>query len=424
MFLQVKKERYMIVFYDFHSGISRYRPRMDFYSMNSIKIVLLLLGTIMSKSVDAKFFEFPKSTGSFAVGVTSIHMKDQDRKESYNPGSDEPRELMVTAWYPAEGAQDLLSPYAPGYLLDSLKNLFKSFKGITDEDLLEVDSIRVHAAPDAPIAKAQGAFPLIVFSHGYYGSRFYCSALCEELASHGYVVIAIDHTYDCGITQFPYGKIVSWKSLTDANQDTDEFYATFRSRITVRVEDIRFVLDAVARKTHPLFAHVDASIIGAFGHSLGGEAVLQAAVSDKRIKTVAAMDGFPVGPMLPVAGFVPTMLFLAERTDWGKLECSEQVRTEISKNIAAYEQLCAYKIFLKDADHIVFSDFALFHQMNLFKKLPREGHMFSIGPVDGLKEIELIRAYLVDFFDKELKGKRTQLLKNNLQDEYNKLVVK
>jgi predicted dienelactone hydrolase len=43
-------------------------------------------------------------------------------------------------------------------------------------------------------AKNAGVFPLVIVSHGYPGNRFLLSHLTENLASKGYVVVAIDHT--------------------------------------------------------------------------------------------------------------------------------------------------------------------------------------------------------------------------------------
>lgn len=38
-------------------------------------------------------------------------------------------------------------------------------------------------------------FPVIVFSHGLAGMRTTYSGICCDLASHGYVVAAIEHRY-------------------------------------------------------------------------------------------------------------------------------------------------------------------------------------------------------------------------------------
>ena len=45
----------------------------------------------------------------------------------------------------------------------------------------------------APPAASAGAWPLTLFSHGLYGCAISYSACCAELASHGSVVVALEH---------------------------------------------------------------------------------------------------------------------------------------------------------------------------------------------------------------------------------------
>jgi platelet-activating factor acetylhydrolase len=49
----------------------------------------------------------------------------------------------------------------------------------------------VENAPPAPIDE----LPAVVFSHGLGGIRTTYSSVCSDLASHGYVVAAIEHRY-------------------------------------------------------------------------------------------------------------------------------------------------------------------------------------------------------------------------------------
>lgn len=377
----------------------------------------------MSKKVDSVYFQFPQPTGQFAVGMKSIYLVDHNRTESYAPTKEGFREFMVTAWYPTDSTLLEAIPYAPKYLLDSLKGLFKPFEGVSESDLAELDVIRVPVGADASISTQEKSFPLIVFSHGYHSSRFYYSSLCQELASHGYVVVAIDHTYDAGITELPDGKIIPWARLTDAPDSSDAFYETFKTRLAIRTSDISFVLDCVAKHSDPLFAHVDINKIGIFGHSLGGEAALQAAAKDARIQAVAAMDFFPIGDLIKAEHQVPCMTLAAEHTDWSTFEASQAVHAHLKERAKQVEDQCGYHVLLKGADHVAFSDFSLFSHMNVFKKLP-QGSMFSIGSIDGFEAINLIRVYLAAFFDKTLQHVESALLKEGIDDNNHCMVIK
>lgn len=53
---------------------------------------------------------------------------------------------------------------------------------------------------------AEGKFPLVVFSHGANGVRRSNLSTYHKLASHGYVVCSIDHTYHSFFTEQEEGK--------------------------------------------------------------------------------------------------------------------------------------------------------------------------------------------------------------------------
>jgi len=104
-----------------------------------------------------------------------------------------------------------------------------------------------------------GPFPLLVVSHGYVGSRFLMTYLTENLASKGYVVVAIDHTES---------------TFKDAN--------AFHSTLLNRAKDISFVLNEMADigkngKEHFFSGMIDSENIGIIGYSMGGYGVLNVA---------------------------------------------------------------------------------------------------------------------------------------------------
>ncbi|MFE7512989.1 hypothetical protein ACFU8I_17485 [Streptomyces sp. NPDC057540] len=55
-------------------------------------------------------------------------------------------------------------------------------------------TVRTHAFPDAPLAPGLRDLPLVVLSPGFTRPRATLTSIGEDLASHGYVAVAIDHT--------------------------------------------------------------------------------------------------------------------------------------------------------------------------------------------------------------------------------------
>jgi len=121
---------------------------------------------------------------------------------------------------------------------------------------------------DAPIlADPTAAFPLIVFSHGYLGSPLsndYLQAI-SILASYGYVVAAPFHG-DGRIAQLQLENIGDFTYLVT-------HLANFLALQSLRPLELSATLDLLL--SHPQWKdRIDASRIGGFGASLGGESLL------------------------------------------------------------------------------------------------------------------------------------------------------
>jgi hypothetical protein len=131
------------------------------------------------------------------------------------------------------------------------------------------------------------------------------TAQLVDLASHGYVVAAITHTYDAAVAVFPDGRLVPHASsrwprpTTSSIEGLPPGQEPNRDRMTWWAEDIRFVLDMLYREDSrieaPFSDHLDPRRIGAFGHSAGGEAAARACQLDTRIRACLNQDGLAAG---------------------------------------------------------------------------------------------------------------------------------
>lgn len=142
--------------------------------------------------------------------------------------------------------------------------------------------------------------PLIVFSYGGISTKTSNLSLYEELASHGYVVVSIDHTYHALSTEIE-GKIIYIDSgymkelnAEDSHSDIKNSYECFQKWMKLRTEDINFVIDTFIKKSanesDSFYSLIDENSIGLAGHSLGGSAVLGVARQRDDIKAVIALE--------------------------------------------------------------------------------------------------------------------------------------
>lgn len=192
--------------------------------------------------------------GDHGLGVRTVEFVHEDQVDILNSkeGKDPlyARKLTVEIWYPGEipaGVEaTVVYDEVMGTRGDTLRPLTPfSFKG--------------RALRDAKPKTTGEKFPLIIVSHGYVGSRYLMTYLTENLASKGYVVVAIGHT-----------------------DSTFKDAGPFQSTLLNRAQDIHFVLDEMARlgradSKDPLAGKIDADKTGIVGYSMGGYGVLNVA---------------------------------------------------------------------------------------------------------------------------------------------------
>lgn len=142
--------------------------------------------------------------------------------------------------------------------------------------------------------------PLIVFSHGGISTKTSNLSLYKELASHGYVVVSIGHTYHELSTEIDGKKIyidsgyMKELNAENSHSDIENSYECFQRWMKLRTDDINFVIDTFIQKSieesNSIYSLVDMKSIGVAGHSLGGSAVLGVARQRDDIKAVIALE--------------------------------------------------------------------------------------------------------------------------------------
>jgi dienelactone hydrolase len=144
---------------------------------------------------------------------------------------------------------------------------------------------------------SRGPHPLVQFSHYSGGHRRTSTFLCEHLASHGYVVAAMDHS-----------EVVAPELGRPSAETASERAARIQAVIAARAPDLRFLLDQLlAGGVSP--AELDPDRVGLVGHSFGGWAVLAALDVEQRVGAVVTMSA--AGRSEPRPGLLPVTLSLS-----------------------------------------------------------------------------------------------------------------
>lgn len=210
--------------------------------------------------------------GIHQVGVRTLELVNKDQIDILNSkdGNDPlyDRSLTVEIWYPAELADGEAELVTYDEVLGMANNPKRPLIPFTFQG---------RATRNATPKMDSMAYPLVIVSHGYVGSRYLMTYLTENLASKGYVVVAIDHT-----------------------ESTFRDAAPFTSTLLNRSKDVLFVLEEMAALSKAdsksfLAGVLDADNTGLIGYSMGGYGVLNVAGAGYSDAAVKLFSSFTQG---------------------------------------------------------------------------------------------------------------------------------
>lgn len=263
-----------------------------------------------------------------------------------------------------------------------------------------------------------GTYPLLVFSHGAYGIKSSNASTYTELASHGYIVVSIDHPYHSFYTASDDGTNAMinaqyYEEVSNVNKDgiytIEEAYGLIQKWMKLRTDDMNFVIDTILEKSksdiNPIYQHINTNKIGVFGHSMGGAASIWLGRERDDVHAVVNIDA----PMFSEihydkdtndlvangSNYTTPILNIYSDDVWVQLDNS----STYAANKAADKNFSEiYNVHFQGAKHLSLTDLPLFS--------PVLANMLQGGKADIDKYycIETENQLILNFFDYVLKG--------------------
>ena len=313
-----------------------------------------------------------KTTGQYSVTTESYTLTDTTRIEDYSDTGDN-RKVTIQFWYPESNIENQ-------------------------------------------------TYPLVIFSHGAFGFRGSNYSTFMELASNGYVVCSIDHTYQSFYTKQTDRKtvIVNNDFLNDAiavqddGYNVEKTYELTHEWLKLRTGDMNFVLDTIlenAKKTNTdkVYKLIDTDKIGLFGHSLGGATASELGRERTDIDSVIVIDGTMFGEEVDFingsavlnndAYPVPILNIYNEEHYAGALNNA----STYANMVASGNAVDSHHVVFKGSGHLNFTDLPLVSPF-LAQKL-------GIGNIDSRYCIETMNNVILDYFNYYLKdGEKLNIL--------------
>ena len=356
----------------------------------------------------------PAPNGPYRVGTRIYELSDPSRQEIYS-GKDEPRRFQIQVWYPSEPTTaderapwmanaEIFAPaiaryiHMPSFFLDHLK------------------LVRMPAYKESRLAPTEEGYPVILFSHGWNGFNAQNTGQAIQLASHGYMVVGIQHTYGAVITVFNDGTVArNNPSALPSGAPDDEYEAAAHKLVEQWAGDLAYALTYMEKQRNdtasPFFEALDLTRIGVYGHSTGGGAAIQFCGTDPRCKALLGMDPFmrPVSLAVLENGVIQPAFFMFSQR-WAD-DVDSRNNTLFHRFLPNVPKVVGV-ISINGTAHYDFSDLPLLSPL-----APRLGLK---GPINGKRVTGIINDYLVAFFDGTLKSVPMDLFEEQNQ-KYNEV---
>jgi hypothetical protein len=377
----------------------------------------------------------PAPGGPYPVGTVALHLIDHARR---NPWAVSPpdRELMVSIWYPAgDAARYPLSPQMPaGAAAHYGSRAGYGWLGYhVPPGQVDWAATVTSGHTGAPLAAHPGPLPAVLYSPGGGEPRTWGTTLVQDLASRGYIVVTIDHTYEASEVEFPGGQIIGGSAFPADEQQLrqllthGDFAELAKQIVAARVADTRFVIDeltALDAGRNPDAGHrplpaglagaMDMTRIGMFGVSAGGFTALQAMHEDRRITAAINIDGTVESPFIEDSMSLAPVF--ARGLDRPFLLMGDPQTTHHSvpswKSLWEHSSGWHADLTLKGAsgENSYKDAVALIPQIARQLGLPASFVSRAIGTVDPAAAVRAEQAYLAAFFGRFLRSQDNHLL--------------
>ncbi len=323
----------------------------------------------------------PAASGTYSVGTVTGLLPPRALQERQTA-------FKAQLWYPANAG-------ATGTAL--IESAQVTWHGIRFNRRFHTAAIS-----GVPAAEHPGGFPLLIYVPEWGGAHTSNIALAQDLASHGFIVVAMD------LASGPApGEKLDFSS-TEANA------ATLRlgdRLVRAQAHDAIELLDRLRaalghdRAFAPLSNSIDFGRVGIFGFSFGGAVAVQACWTDHRFKAAMNMDGWMFGDAAEAGIDQPLMAMSDDTPLPGAAELrSSQAETRYTaelnladdrRTVGTLARHGGERVTIRGTRHANFSDLPLIWPIR---------RMVGAGPVSPTKAHGLISAYAVAFFQKHLRG--------------------
>lgn len=356
--------------------------------INRIVVLVTLFTVVLSISVPV--ISIPEPTGLKNVGTVTYPIVNPKRLDAYSESGKEVRNFNIQIFYPSDDRTTMRQAWLGD---DSASRGMAKYLNLPSVFTSHMGAVVSNSYHDITIS-GDRPWPVVIVSHGWKGFRNIHQDICEDLASWGYVVVAVDHTYGSLGTTLADGTVQLYNEEALPKREASADFLVYGDQlIETYAEDISDTLRALDALNEKSFnGSMDLESIALIGHSTGGGAALKTTMLNDRIDALIAYDPW-VEPMdlqfLSRGTNVPMLIFSS--TDWVdgyNAQNLERVVTRANGETRHYEAV--------GFGHV---DFTLAPNLT-----PWANTIGLSGEISNNKSTEILRDYNLTFLNSVFRG--------------------
>lgn len=312
--------------------------------------------------------ELPRPSGPLPVGRTSRTL-----------GGD----IVAWIWYPAVHSERV-APYLPDAIVARWTRQRPAIINLLTRDLTRV---RAHGVSEAPFARDVTPSPVLLFRGGGGGGVLSFTALFEELASHGYVVLALEG----GLSRNPETCV----GQADEDSCAD---ALLRDAVAVMGTSLERLV-AISSSDPVLGGQIDMSTLGVFGYSFGGTQAVAFCAIDSRCAAGVNIDGRLFERLAQATVTVPFLWLLSDHGA-DRDAVSERIVNQIQAVYSRQPAESRLRVAIRGAHHATFSEDGALLKSSVFRGVMRA---MGVLKIDGRRQVAVSSYAVRRYFDRWLK---------------------
>lgn len=389
------------------SGLKRTKILRAF-SYFTLIIVIITLLLLLAFPVN----KIPNPTGKYNIGTIVYDLVDENRLEIYGGVTDEQRKIRAQLWYPTDDTEGEIAPWI--YDGIGVARGIPSFAGLPSFLLDHTVAIESNSLINASLSDNVSDLPVVIISHGWTSFRSLHTDYAEMLASHGYLVVGVDHPYGAMGTVFEDGTNIKLDSNALPSADkVDNFLEYANVLVNTYSLDSKLVVDNIFELNIGddilMFRDkIDVNSIGLLGHSTGGGGIVKLALNDERIKAVFGLDPWiePVKGEVLKKGFdIPAIFIRSNEWEGGNNDT----------NLALIDNYSANNLDIYQINDSIHQDFSMLYMFNPISK-----YIGLSGKLDNKLNRTIQQEYILMFFNKTLRNMDNDLI--DLLDKYEEVI--